>query len=259
MADRPKFKDCMKLLLENSYGFAFEKYNGNLALARIDVDGTTVGTIDDSDVLLKSNKTAARISYTDIDNTITGIVIKYQRVHADNNYYGASSFCHRISSSETIKHNWTLLDANGNWQFYSSLLQTSYEQRNTDNILTIEADGIRDASTAERLARAIVLQRWKPMAIIDIDCLYTCLKYEIGDQVALDIGVLEANGLNDKIYLIVQSKISPTVGGSPMVSLKLIEIGAANLPESETWQDTYSTGDTKQNTYATGSVAVGSY
>lgn len=259
MSDRPMFKECMKLFLENSYGFAFEKYNGTLALARIDVDGTTVGTIEDSDLILKSNRPSVKVSYTDIKDVITGIVIKYQKVIPEDNYYAQVSYCYRISSTETSKHNWTLLDTNGNWQFYSGLLQDAYEARGSENILTIEADGIRDAGTAERLARAIVLQRWQSMAIIELDCIYSCLKYEIGDQVDTDIAILESVGLNGKIYLVTKTKVVPTIGGNPHIALKLLQIGSASLPDALVWQDTYSTGDAKQNTFSTGDSVIGVY
>lgn len=259
MSDRPIFKDCMKLFLENSAGFAYEKYNGKMALARIDVDGTTLYTIDDSAVLLKGNNPAVKISYTDISDTITGIIIKYQKVIPEDNYYAQMCYCYRVGSTESSLHNFTLLDDNGNWQFYSGLLQTAYESRESENILTIEADGIRDAATAERLARAIILQRWQSMAMLDIDCIYTMLKAEIGDQVNTDIAILDALSLNSKIWLVVNTRFKPTVGGNPSVSLKLLEIGSANLPESEEWQDTYSTGDIKQNTYDTGDIKIGSY
>jgi len=258
MSGRPKFKECMNLFLKNSAGFAYEKYNGKLALARTDLDGTIAYEIADTDILLKRNKPAVKISYTNIEDTISGIVIKYQKVLPENNSFAATSYCYRIGNTNNL-HNWSIIDTNGNWQYYSGLLQSAYEARESENILTIEADGIRHAFTAERLARAIVLQRWQPMAMIDIECAYTMLKAEIGDQVSTNISILNSSALNNKVWLIVKTKINTTVGGNPSIGLKLLEIGATSVPDSETWQDTYSTGDIKQNTFNTGVMSVGTY
>jgi hypothetical protein len=248
----------MNLFLKNSAGFAFERFDGKLALARTDLDGTIAYEIADTDILLKSNKPAVKVSYTNIDDTITGIVIKYQKVLADEDYYAQTSYCYRMNAIGTL-HNWTLLDTNGNWQYYSGLLEQAYATRESENILTIEADGIRDAATAERLARAIVLQRWQSMAMLDIDCAYTMLKAEIGDQVSTDIAIVDPLGLNAKTWLIVRTRIIPTIGGNPSVGLRLLEIGATSVPDDEEWQDTYSTGEIKQNTYSTGALSVGVY
>jgi hypothetical protein len=243
----PKLKDVLKYYLFNGGCIGFEKYDGTLALATLD-NSATVGTISDSDLLLDDNKyPRISTSFTDIKNCITRIDLRYQRIVPLSDRYAQTKFCRRSNDPLTdggSKHNFTLSDTNGGWQFYSELLEQSYNRIGYENPLTIDADGIRDADTAEKLARLLILMRYKPLAQLSIDAKYTMLAYEIGDKVNVNFDSIPA-ALNAKVYMITGSRIVPNVGtDEPFIKISLTELGAASLPESTTLQDSYGTGDT---------------
>lgn len=257
-----KFNDALKNMLHSCYAIAYEKYDGKLALSRIDTDSDVAFTISDSDLLIINNRPAVKISYSNMSEVITGIVLQYNKVLPENNYYADKVYCYHntfTTQDGTGLSNFEYLDSNGNWQYYSSLLTTGKQLRTTENIITINADGVRDKATAEKLAKAIILQRWKPMAELELECCYTILKAEIGDQIRTDINIIDLLGLNDKTWFVSGVSINTTIDRSPSIKIKIVEIGSLSVNAPEEWQNTYSTGNEYQDTYSNGQVKIGVY
>jgi len=257
-----KFNDALKNMLYSCYAIAYEKYDGKLALSRIDVDSDVAFTISDSDLLVRNNKPAVKISYSNMSDIITGIVLQYNKVLPENDYYADKVYCYHntfTTQDGTGLSNFEYLDSNGNWQYYSSLLTTGKQLRTTEKIITINADGVRDKETAEKLAKAIILQRWKPMAELELECCYTMLKAELGDQVRTDINIIDLLGLNDKTWFVSGVSINTTIDRSPSIRIKIVEIGSLSVDAPEEWQNTYSTGNEYQDTYSNGQVKIGVY
>lgn len=251
MDNQPKFKNIIRYYLKNCGCIAYEKYDGSLAIATVD-KSESIRTITDSDCKLKNNIPDVSFSYTDIDKCYSQIYIRYKQVLANNERFGAVKYCKNVSSVESPIHNFTLIDDNGNWQYYSTLLQIARDNIGFDRTLTFDADGIRDDDTAERLCRLLILLHYKPLAKIIINGSYSLLNIEIGDKIDTNISTLENYGLNDKIYICSSSRIVPNIKQEANVRIELTELASANLPTTETWVDTYSSGINQVDSFSSG-------
>lgn len=250
------FKKALKYYLLNSGCIAYEKYDGSLAIATVD-KSESIRTITDSDCKLKNNIPDVSFSYTDIDKCYSSICVRYKKVIADEERYGSKKYCKNINFSNIESnisniHNFTLLDINGNWKYYSTLLQIARDNIGFDRTLTFDADGIRDDDTAERLCRLLILLHYKPLAKIIINGSYSLLNIEIGDKIDTNICTLENYGLNDKIYICSSSRIVPNIKQEANVRIELTELASANLPTTETWIDTYSSGINQVDSFSSG-------
>jgi hypothetical protein len=173
---------------------------------------------------------------------ITSIQVKYQKILPLQNEWGATKYINRNAT----EHNFTLTDSYGTAAYYGYLLQLAYETLGEERPLTVEADCIRDADTAERLARLMILYRYKPQAVVNVECIYTGLQLEVGDEVGLNISFLPSyfNGLS---YMVSGVRIIPNVGAEAGVKITLIEKGSKNTPAVTELLDTFSTGDLLQD------------
>jgi hypothetical protein len=274
MDKNPTFKEALSYYLTNGGGIAFEKYNGKIAVVDLDVD-TSDKTLADTDVLLDSNKLPmVDYGFTDMKKLITSIEIKYQKVVPENNVYGATSFCYRTGMTGLdARNNFSLTEGGITKVDCMSMLQSAYDMLGEEKPYTLNADGIRDADTAERLARLIIQLRTRPMAWVKITGPYSILKtgttpnfklLEIGDKVdAANVSYLPANiktytsnGVAaTRLFMIAGINIKPNVGSKANAVLNLCEIGTSNLPASVDWIETGNTGDIKTETGNTGAIA----
>lgn len=242
----PKFKESISFLLTNSAGIAFERFDGTIAVADLD-NGSTVKTIADANVLLDgAGVPKINTAFTPIDKLITSIEVKYQKIIPEKDQYGAVKFAKR--SGATIpageeRHNFTLSDTVGLAGTYCGLLQSAYEQLGEERPLTVYADAIRDADTAERLARAIILKRYKSLAQISFESNYSLLDLEIGDKVAINLTYLSA-ALNATVFMVTGYRIIPNVGADAGIRIVLTELGSANLPAAGSWVEVGAGGST---------------
>lgn len=250
--DNPKFKKSLEKILECSGLVCFERFDGSLALQTLDDPGGVTRTITDAEIKVDGNKMfEVETSSLDTEKIITSIEVKYRPVLPEDGKYAATVFCRR-SGAAGEQHNFT-----GGGNEYTGYLQLAYETLGTERPLVIEADAIRDAATAEALAKLIIKLRYKPLEQLIIKCRYSPMDIEITDKIGLNSTILTASGLNDKTYMVTGSRIKPNIkGDKPDVRIVLTELSTATITEPTIWQDSLSAPTNVKTDVASGGRVI---
>lgn len=256
MAKSLKYKDTLKGILRNSGLVSFCKYNGTVALADLDSDTSDLA-ISNTNIIIDDNGPALSFSYTDLNDIITSIELKYSKIIPEDNVYSEKIYMYRTDGAPS-GINQDNFNLSGKSE-YINLLDTAYALIGEDKPYSFEADGIRDSATAERLARLIIKLHFKPMAIVEFEATYSLLKMEIGDKINFD-STLAGSGLVlpasfiDKIFIVSGIRVYPNVGSDPSIKITAIELGTANLPTTEEWIEVGHGGSEKIETGASGTI-----
>lgn len=249
MATTFEFRDIARFILANSGGAAFERYDGTLCPVSLDLPGSTFRDIVDAEIAVDDSGVAKwNQGYTGMGRIITRIDLYYQPILPLKGGW-AKIYCQRVGGSGEINN----FGSDG--ATYSGYLQEAYDIVNEDRPLTIYANGIRDAATAEKLAKLYILWRFMPLKLLSVTGTYSLLDIELLDKVGVDCSFLPAHYVGKK-WLVVGHRVVPSVGAMPGVELKLIQIGGDQIADDLVLQDTWATGDSLADTWATGTNYV---
>jgi len=220
----PKFRQVLKSILAQSGCIGFERFDGTLALATLDVPASVTRNLANSEILLDGQKQARfSLGYSPARNLITGLEIMYAPIVPRSDTWASRAYCYRTNRTEG--HNMTTLDGDGQGgTYYQSLLEKAYDTTNEENHLQIKCYGIRAVATAEKLARLVILWRHRQLAMLSVDCSYNAADIEIGDKIGVT-GDIVPSIAQSKTWLAIGTRLSPNVGNDPELNLNLIEMG----------------------------------
>lgn len=230
----PKFRDEINKMLSCSGLICFEKYDGTLGLATLDAPDEVTRFVTDDEIKIDS-ALMADVDFGSIDTSIliTAIEVKYRTVLPVDDKYAGVVYCNHTGSD--------ISNFTDDINEYSGYLATAYDALGEDRPYTVEAPCIRDAATAELLAKLIIKLRYKALEQITIRGSYSLLDIEIGDKIGMNSTLLASTGLNDKTYIVTGMRIQPNVNKvKPDVRLTLTELGTATITERTIWQDSAS-------------------
>ena len=187
MAESITYKQIISSVLKDSGGLAFERFNGDLALGDLDVpDVPPTRDINNLDILTDNKgKAIWNYAFSSMNNVITRIDLRYQKINPEDDRWGAVKFCTRSDGSETEKHNFL-----SEGSTYSNYLESAYDLLGEERAITVDAPNIRDEETAERLCKILILWRFRPLAMLNISCKYSVIDIEMLDKILVNAGVI---------------------------------------------------------------------
>ena len=233
------WRNILKELAFNSGIVTAERYNGKLAVIVTDIpeDGDFSRTIAESEIETDSKGNAIwDYDITPMSELITRLDLRYKPIIPRSNSYRGVKFCQR-TDLDGDDNNFTTEGSE-----YSSLLQMAYNELGEERKLTVNANHIRDAATAENLAKNYIRWHYRQLAILKITCTYSVIDIEQWTKVKTNLSFLPTN-LNSRYWITQSVKIVPNINGkTPRIELTLLEF-PTDLPESPELPDAYDEGE----------------
>lgn len=229
---RPLARDVITDLLMQCGCIVREGADGTIGIVTLDTPGSVTRNIDQTEVLINEMRIPRwEVSHGPAENLITELNIWYRpilpqtqggsgpRTQGAMGGYAAHIYCKRNDGSSS------LYNFSSGGSTYSGYLDNAYGIIATDRPMTVKLPGIRDAATAEALAKLLIGWRCELLSQLVLTCTYSVLDIELGDKVGCTATFLPSY-LESKKWLVVGQRIVPNVGVGvqPEVTLTLLEM-----------------------------------
>jgi hypothetical protein len=210
--------DLISELSRESACVVMPNYLNNEKIIPLEIK-TTSRALSSEDILLNKNGLPdITITKTGIENIFNSFTIRYRKSYI-NNKYMQMEFINKDETSLTSLENYRYSSPDT----YTGLCSDSYQRYAKNAEYIIEAEYIRDRSTAIRLLKWFAEWLTRRRLLIEMKCVLNSntIDLEVGDQVKLNIMILPAAVRNTHNFIITEMEINYLKGD---IFLRLMEM-----------------------------------